>query len=173
MKNLMLKVSTDLPDWCNSPQVREFGFGYPGNFCMWNRESWTLESRMPLTIGIRNPSFIEKDLESSNWNPESTAWNSDSKNVLEGPYIRRCNDPKINMVAETQRATRFPWLVFILNEITNVVFEKFKKEVSSLIEWNGVILLWNNNKLFCWWQETGYTPGLRVVRKTSEIFQQW
>ena len=31
---------------------------------MWNRESGTLESRMPLTIGIRNPSFIEKDLES-------------------------------------------------------------------------------------------------------------
>ena len=161
MKNLMLKVSTDLPDWCNSPQVREFGFGHPGNFCMWNRESGTLESRMPLTIGIRNPSFIEKDLESSNWNPESTAWNSDSKNVLEGPYIRRCNDPKINMVAETQRATRFPWLVFILNEITNVVFEKFKKKVSSLIEWYGVILLWNN-KLFCWCQETGYTPGSGV-----------
>ena len=75
---------------------------------MLNRESGTLESRMPLTIGIRNPSFIKKDLESSNWNPESTAWNSDSKNVLEGPYIRRCNDAKINMVAETQRATRFP-----------------------------------------------------------------
>ena len=50
---------------------------------MWNRESGTLESGMSLTIGIRNPSFIEKDLESSKWNPETTAWNSDSKDVLD------------------------------------------------------------------------------------------
>ena len=39
-----------------------------------------------------------------------------------------CNDAKINMVAETQRATRFPWHVFILTEITKVVFEKFKEK---------------------------------------------
>ena len=125
-------------------------------FACWigNPGPWNPECHWQL-IGIRNPSFIEKDLESSNWNPESTAWNSDSKNVLEGPYIRRCNDAKIDMVAETQRATRFPWLVFILTEITNVVIEKFKKKVSSLIEWYGVILLWNN-ELFCWCQETGY-----------------
>ena len=30
-----------------------------------------------LGLGIRNPSFTEKDLESSNCNPESTAWNSE------------------------------------------------------------------------------------------------
>ena len=120
MKNLMLKVSTDLPDWCNSPQVRESVFGHPGNFWMWNRESGTLESRMPLTIGIRNPSFIEKDLESSNWNPESTAWNSVSKNVL---------DSLTYDDATTREST---WW-----------------QKPSLIEWYGVILLWNN-KLFCW-----------------------
>ena len=101
-QKLMLKVSTDLPDWWNSPQVRESGFGHPGNFCMWNRESGTLESRMPLTIGIRNPSFIEKDLESSNWNPEYTAWNSDSKNVLDSLTSGDATTRKSSMVAETQ-----------------------------------------------------------------------
>ena len=68
-----------------------------------------------------------------------------------------CNDAKINMVAETQRATRFPWHVFILTEKTKVVFEKFKEKISSLIEWFGDIPLWNN-KSVCWWQEIGNTP---------------
>ena len=49
---------------------------------------------MPLTIEIRNPSFIEKDLESSNWNPESTAWNSDSKNVLDSLTLGDATTPK-------------------------------------------------------------------------------
>ena len=42
-----------------------------------------LESGIPLTIRIRNPSSTEKDLESSNWNPESTAWIPESKSVLD------------------------------------------------------------------------------------------
>ena len=58
-----------------------------------------------------------------------------------------CNDAKINMVAETQRATRFPSLVFILTEITKVVFEKFKEKISSLIEWYGDIPLRNNKSV--------------------------
>jgi len=36
-----------------------------------------------LGLGIRNPSSTEKDLESSNCNPESTAWNPESKTVLD------------------------------------------------------------------------------------------
>ena len=38
---------------------------------------------IPLTFGIRNPSSTKKDLESGNWNPESTAWNPESKTVLD------------------------------------------------------------------------------------------
>lgn len=83
-----------------------------------------------------------------------------------------CNDVKINMVAETQRATRFPWHVFILTEQTKVVFEKFKEKISSLIEWFGDIPLWNN-KSVCWWQEIGNTPYTlvdEVVRKPKYLF---
>ena len=47
------------------------------------------ESGIPLTIGIRNPSFTEKDLESITWNPESTAGNSESKTVLDSLTLRR------------------------------------------------------------------------------------
>ena len=60
---------------------------------------------MPLTIGIRNSSFIEKDLESSNWNPGSTAWNPEFETFLDSLTLRHV--AKINMVAETQQATRF------------------------------------------------------------------
>ena len=40
----------------------------PGKFCLWNPEPWTLksrkqvkESRIPVTIGIRDPSFTDKE----------------------------------------------------------------------------------------------------------------
>ena len=35
--------------------------------------SWPLESGIPLTFETQNPCSTDKDLESSNWNPESTA----------------------------------------------------------------------------------------------------
>ena len=61
-----------------------------GNFCLCNPESWALEtgiqlqeSGIPLTIGIRNPSSTEKDVESSTWNPEPTNLNPESKTVLD------------------------------------------------------------------------------------------
>ena len=51
-----------------SPHGRESGFVNPRNFCLWNPESWALESRLqfkefgiPLTIGIRNPSSTDKE----------------------------------------------------------------------------------------------------------------
>ena len=63
--------------WISS-NVREYGFRNPGNFCYWNPGScpWETEiqpqeSGIPLTFAIRNPSSAEKDLESTNWNPES------------------------------------------------------------------------------------------------------
>ena len=55
-----------------------------------NLKSWALESviqlkefRIPLTIGIR----MTRNPESSNCNPESTAWSPESKTVLYPPYI--------------------------------------------------------------------------------------
>ena len=51
-----------------SPHVRKSRFRNPGKFCLWNPESWALESgKQPkesgilLTIGIRNPSSTDKD----------------------------------------------------------------------------------------------------------------
>ena len=56
-----------------SPHVRDSGFRNPGNVCLWNPESWVLESGIqlkvsgiPLTIGIQNPSSTDKY-----WNPVS------------------------------------------------------------------------------------------------------
>ena len=40
------------------------------------------DSRVPLTIGIQNPSSTDEEYESSFWNPRSIAWNSESKTVL-------------------------------------------------------------------------------------------
>ena len=61
-----------------SYNVREYGFRNPGNFCFWNPGScpWETEIQLqetgiPLTFAMRNPSSTQKDLESSNWNPES------------------------------------------------------------------------------------------------------
>ena len=52
-------------------------------------EIWALESefqvqdsRVPLTVGIQNPSSTDEESGSSHWNPRSTAWNSESKTVL-------------------------------------------------------------------------------------------
>ena len=52
-----------------SYHARKSGFrGDPGNFCLWNPESWSLESgiqlkesRISLTTGIQSPSPIDKD----------------------------------------------------------------------------------------------------------------
>ena len=52
---------------CFSPYEREPWFLNPGNFCLWNLESWALESGIhlkesgiPRTIGIQNPSSTDK-----------------------------------------------------------------------------------------------------------------
>ena len=56
---------------------RKSGFPNPGNFFLWNPESWTLESRIQLKesgtllkIGIQNPKFTNKDR-----NPVPGIWN--------------------------------------------------------------------------------------------------
>ena len=58
-------------------------------FCLWNPKSWVLESGIPpkesgilLTIGIQNPCSTDKYWDPvPQWNPESTAWNPESKTV--------------------------------------------------------------------------------------------
>jgi len=69
---------------------RKFLLLEPGiwSLCFWNPESWALESPIqfkkfgiPPTIGIRNPSSTDKNLEPSDWNPGSTAWDTESKTV--------------------------------------------------------------------------------------------
>ena len=57
-----------------------------GKICLWNPESWVLESGIqlkesgiPQIFWIRNPISIDKRLESSNWKLESTVWNPESR----------------------------------------------------------------------------------------------
>ena len=85
------------------PSVRKFGFRNPVNFCLeicWNQAGkflvefgilealesailWAQGIRILLTIGIQIIQIpLTKNLESSSRNPESTAWNSQSKTVL-------------------------------------------------------------------------------------------
>ena len=66
--------------------------------CLWNPESRVLESGtqlmesgIPLTIGIQNPSSTDKDLESSTWNLESTTWNPESKTILDSLALHEVN----------------------------------------------------------------------------------
>ena len=65
------------------------GIRNPGQFCSRNVESWPLESGISLTIltiEIQNPSSIDKDWNPvfvSTRNPESTAWNPESKIVFD------------------------------------------------------------------------------------------
>ena len=61
-----------------------------GKFELWDPDSRALksgiqvkESEVPVTIGLRIPSFNDK--ESSTWNSKSTAWNPESKTVLDYP----------------------------------------------------------------------------------------
>ena len=61
------RKSSSAPSVCNwhvfvSPRARESAFRTPGNFCLWNKEPWALESGIqlkqsgiPLTIAIRTP----------------------------------------------------------------------------------------------------------------------
>ena len=81
----MLSSGPGLP---HVQSVRESRFQNPGNLCLLDPESWTLESgirlkesRKPLMIEIQNPSSTEKKLESNKWNLESSPWNTESKTV--------------------------------------------------------------------------------------------
>ena len=72
---------TELP--VLSPHVREYGFRNKRNL---NPESWALEVQNTAQE-IRNSTYnwilLKKYQESSTWNLESTAWNPDSKSVLD------------------------------------------------------------------------------------------
>ena len=69
---------------CVSPRIREFGFRISGKFLPVDTESWALESGIQLKES-RNPSSSDKE-------PESTAWNLESKTrgVLPLWPIRGC-----------------------------------------------------------------------------------
>ena len=79
------------PNVIQIPQIREIfacGIQTPGKFCLWNPDSWALESEIllkesgiPLMIGIRNLSSTDQKLESGTWNPQSTVRNRESKTV--------------------------------------------------------------------------------------------
>ena len=45
-------------------EIFAFGIWHVGKFCLWNLESWVLESGIALTIGIQDPSCNDKY-----WNP--------------------------------------------------------------------------------------------------------
>ena len=76
-----------------SVSVKECIFRNLGNFCLWNPEYCALDSgiqlketRITLMIAIRNTSSIDKESRIPNpvpWNPESTAWNPETKIVLD------------------------------------------------------------------------------------------
>ena len=75
-----------------SVNVRESIFRNLGNFCLWNPEYYALDSgiqlketRITLMIAIQNTSSIDKESRIPNpvpWNPESTAWDPETKIVL-------------------------------------------------------------------------------------------
>ena len=72
--------------------VRESGFQNPGNFYLWNLESWAFRIRnaaqrisgIPLTIEIRNPSSTDKVRNPAPgiWNPLRGNQNPESKTLL-------------------------------------------------------------------------------------------
>ena len=68
----------------------------PNNFCLCNHEPRVLESgiqlkesRIPLTIGIQNPSCFDND-------PEFTAWDPESKTILH--FLRRGDRKDIGLL---------------------------------------------------------------------------
>ena len=67
----------------------------PWNFCLWNPESWALKSRkqlkesgIPLTIGIQNPSFTDKESRIQCLESEIHSEESVTQDCLGFPYIR-------------------------------------------------------------------------------------
>ena len=72
-----------------SLHVMESVFRNPWNFCLWNPESWAMEtgihlkeSGILLRIGIQNPSSTDKD-----WNQEPEIRNPEPKTVFACPYM--------------------------------------------------------------------------------------
>ena len=68
--------------------------GIREKICLWNPESWGLESRIQLhesaipqySINDWNPEF--KSSTDKDWNPESTAWNTESFSLLGRAYFQ-------------------------------------------------------------------------------------
>ena len=71
-----------------------YGIWNPGKFCLWNPESWGLESRIQLhESGIPQYSINDWNPESKSstdkdWNPACTAWNTESRPLLGRAYFQ-------------------------------------------------------------------------------------
>ena len=66
-----------------TPHVKESRLRNMGNFYLWNAEYAQGIQNPSKTIGIQNPSSTKKCWNPVPWNPESTAWNPESKTVLD------------------------------------------------------------------------------------------
>ena len=92
------RALTDCANPCFSPHVRESVIAESGKILLVDsgilgfgiRNTAHKESGIPLAIGIQNPSSTQKD-----WNPESMAWNPDSKTVLDSLL---CGDAFLNLL---------------------------------------------------------------------------
>ena len=99
----MLSSGPGLP---HVQSVRESRFQNPGNLCLLDPESWTLESgirlkesRKPLMIEIQNPSSTDK-----NWNLANGTWNP--RHGIQNPRLSSLNSlytwetQKLHILAE-------------------------------------------------------------------------
>ena len=125
LQELTLSSRTNLQNiWKNnssgkSPHVRKFGkSGYlnPGKFCLWNPESWSLESGIPETTGMQNPSSSDQD-----WNPVPGIWNPrrGNQNLRHGAVERVIILQRIFYVAVKRRR----WIELKLKRANTMVLK--------------------------------------------------
>ena len=116
--------------WYKAPW-KGTGFRYPWNLCLWNPESWALESgiqpkesRIPLTIETQNPSFSDKDwnppkskavLDSLKWGDTKWKWSDykkrkQKKNCQSIQLTRHITNSNV-LVIQTQKGQIYNWNV--------------------------------------------------------------
>ena len=118
------------------------GIWNPGKFCLWNSESWALESGIQLKefgshyrleSGIHIP--LTKNPESGTWNPESTTWSTESKTVLDSLTwgniltdnlsIRWSGGEKVIFTWTANQASAFHWWCYHLKMTFVVEWPRF------------------------------------------------
>ena len=137
-QQLLEKVAR--PDWWSilTPHVGESGFWKPWQFCLWNPESWVLDSGFQFKdSSIQSRMQFPLRLESSTWNQESMALNSESKTVLDSlgfPYMERIlvvlyrwNEPFIREIKQFQCL----FIVFQFHYKSSQFFHATERSVGS------------------------------------------